>query len=105
MNFLLASTMQLADFGLAHASRDGSICFEPVNTDIRGTPGLDFKGTSPIRVLKSEQKFKYKKTKTVSFFRLCRSRVRCNTRTDGEERRVQLRSGVARDHNREKSCR
>lgn len=33
--------MQLADFGLAHASRDGSICFEPVNTDIRGTPGQD----------------------------------------------------------------
>ncbi|CAN8258787.1 unnamed protein product [Cochlearia groenlandica] len=30
---------KLADFGLAHASRDGSICFEPVNTDIRGTPG------------------------------------------------------------------
>ncbi|CAH2053318.1 unnamed protein product [Thlaspi arvense] len=31
---------KLADFGLAHASRDGSICFEPVNTDIRGTPDL-----------------------------------------------------------------
>ncbi|KAK4284595.1 hypothetical protein QN277_001404 [Acacia crassicarpa] len=30
---------KLADFGLAHASRDGSICFEPVNTDVRGTPG------------------------------------------------------------------
>ncbi|KAJ0264462.1 Protein kinase domain-containing protein [Hirschfeldia incana] len=30
---------KLADFGLAHASRDGSICFEPINTDIRGTPG------------------------------------------------------------------
>lgn len=30
---------KLADFGLAHASEDGSICFEPVNTDIRGTPG------------------------------------------------------------------
>ncbi|KAF8054820.1 hypothetical protein N665_1312s0013 [Sinapis alba] len=29
----------LADFGLAHASRDGTICFEPINTDIRGTPG------------------------------------------------------------------
>ncbi|KAG8368399.1 hypothetical protein BUALT_Bualt15G0041500 [Buddleja alternifolia] len=29
----------VADFGLAHASKDGSICFEPVNTDIRGTPG------------------------------------------------------------------
>ncbi|KAK7836663.1 putative receptor-like protein kinase [Quercus suber] len=28
----------LHDFGLAHASKDGSICFEPVNTDIRGTP-------------------------------------------------------------------
>lgn len=31
--------IQVADFGLAHASKDGSICFEPVNTDIRGTPG------------------------------------------------------------------
>ncbi|CAM8897463.1 unnamed protein product [Rhodiola kirilowii] len=30
---------KLADFGLAHASKDGSICFEPVNTEIRGTPG------------------------------------------------------------------
>ncbi|XP_078434770.1 putative receptor-like protein kinase At1g49730 [Wolffia australiana] len=30
---------KLADFGLAHASRSGSIFFEPVNTDIRGTPG------------------------------------------------------------------
>ncbi|PSS02705.1 Receptor-like protein kinase [Actinidia chinensis var. chinensis] len=30
---------KVADFGLAHASKDGSICFEPVNTDIRGTPG------------------------------------------------------------------
>ncbi|KAL0899672.1 hypothetical protein Bca101_083633 [Brassica carinata] len=30
---------KLADFGLAHASRDGSVCFEPINTDIRGTPG------------------------------------------------------------------
>ncbi|XWS62918.1 hypothetical protein CRYUN_Cryun06bG0051700 [Craigia yunnanensis] len=30
---------KIADFGLAHASKDGSICFEPVNTDIRGTPG------------------------------------------------------------------
>ncbi|KAG2271415.1 hypothetical protein Bca52824_065970 [Brassica carinata] len=29
---------KLADFGLAHASRDGSVCFEPINTDIRGTP-------------------------------------------------------------------
>ncbi|KAJ6671216.1 hypothetical protein OIU85_015022 [Salix viminalis] len=29
---------KVADFGLAHASKDGSICFEPVNTDIRGTP-------------------------------------------------------------------
>ena len=27
---------QLADFGLAHASKDGSICFEPVYTEIRG---------------------------------------------------------------------
>ncbi|KAL5541073.1 hypothetical protein UlMin_043359 [Ulmus minor] len=30
---------KLADFGLAHASKDGSVCFEPVNTDVRGTPG------------------------------------------------------------------
>ncbi|KAL8097118.1 putative receptor-like protein kinase At1g49730 isoform X2 [Apium graveolens] len=30
---------KLADFGLAHASKDGSVFFEPVNTDIRGTPG------------------------------------------------------------------
>ncbi|KAK4801690.1 hypothetical protein SAY86_022177 [Trapa natans] len=29
----------VADFGLVHASKNGSICFEPVNTDIRGTPG------------------------------------------------------------------
>lgn len=33
------SVFQVADFGLVHASKDGSICFEPVNTDIRGTPG------------------------------------------------------------------
>ncbi|XP_011005990.1 PREDICTED: probable receptor-like protein kinase At1g49730 [Populus euphratica] len=30
---------KVADFGLAHASKDGSIFFEPVDTDIRGTPG------------------------------------------------------------------
>ncbi|XP_039138947.1 probable receptor-like protein kinase At1g49730 [Dioscorea cayenensis subsp. rotundata] len=30
---------KVADFGLAHASRSGAISFEPVNTDIRGTPG------------------------------------------------------------------
>ncbi|KAK8668663.1 hypothetical protein V6N13_106111 [Hibiscus sabdariffa] len=30
---------KVADFGLAHASKNGSICFKPVNTDIRGTPG------------------------------------------------------------------
>ncbi|KAJ0820445.1 putative protein kinase RLK-Pelle-URK-1 family [Helianthus annuus] len=30
---------KVADFGLAYASKDGSICFEPVNTEIRGTPG------------------------------------------------------------------
>nr|XP_025884251.1 probable receptor-like protein kinase At1g49730 isoform X1 [Solanum lycopersicum] len=30
---------KVADFGLAHASKDGSICFEPVNTEIKGTPG------------------------------------------------------------------
>ncbi|KAL9325176.1 hypothetical protein ACSQ67_005821 [Phaseolus vulgaris] len=29
----------IADFGLAQASKDGSVCFEPVNTEIRGTPG------------------------------------------------------------------
>ncbi|MCL7046294.1 hypothetical protein MKW94_021222 [Papaver nudicaule] len=30
---------KVADFGLAHASKTGEISFEPVNTDIRGTPG------------------------------------------------------------------
>ncbi|XP_042482851.1 probable receptor-like protein kinase At1g49730 isoform X1 [Macadamia integrifolia] len=30
---------KVADFGLAHASKSGAISFEPVNTDIRGTPG------------------------------------------------------------------
>ncbi|XP_023551711.1 probable receptor-like protein kinase At1g49730 isoform X1 [Cucurbita pepo subsp. pepo] len=30
---------KIADFGLAHASEGGSIFFEPVNTDICGTPG------------------------------------------------------------------
>ncbi|XP_027916515.1 probable receptor-like protein kinase At1g49730 isoform X3 [Vigna unguiculata] len=30
---------KIADFGLAQASKDGSVCFEPVNTEIRGTPG------------------------------------------------------------------
>ncbi|KAK9266196.1 hypothetical protein L1049_012529 [Liquidambar formosana] len=30
---------KVADFGLAHASKDGSVSFEPVNTEIRGTPG------------------------------------------------------------------
>ncbi|CAH2036268.1 unnamed protein product [Thlaspi arvense] len=30
---------KLSDFGLAHSSRDGSVSFEPVNTDIHGTPG------------------------------------------------------------------
>ncbi|CAA7048317.1 unnamed protein product [Microthlaspi erraticum] len=30
---------KLSDFGLAHTSRDGSVSFEPVNTNIRGTPG------------------------------------------------------------------
>lgn len=35
----MLSYLQLADFGLAHASKNGSIFFEPVNTDIRGTPG------------------------------------------------------------------
>ncbi|XP_012572511.1 probable receptor-like protein kinase At1g49730 isoform X2 [Cicer arietinum] len=30
---------KIADFGLAQASKDGSICFEPVNSEIWGTPG------------------------------------------------------------------
>ncbi|KAJ4967545.1 hypothetical protein NE237_019394 [Protea cynaroides] len=30
---------KIADFGLAHASKSGAISFEPVNTDVRGTPG------------------------------------------------------------------
>ncbi|KMT01612.1 hypothetical protein BVRB_9g216070 isoform A [Beta vulgaris subsp. vulgaris] len=30
---------KLADFGLAYAAKDGSICFEPINTEVRGTPG------------------------------------------------------------------
>ncbi|KAJ3681507.1 hypothetical protein LUZ60_015996 [Juncus effusus] len=30
---------KVADFGLAHASRSGAISFEPITTDIRGTPG------------------------------------------------------------------
>ncbi|GMH16309.1 hypothetical protein Nepgr_018150 [Nepenthes gracilis] len=30
---------KVADFGLAHASKEGSIYFEPINTDVRGTPG------------------------------------------------------------------
>ncbi|TYH90408.1 hypothetical protein ES332_A13G046200v1 [Gossypium tomentosum] len=30
---------KVADFGLAHASKGGSICLEPAKTDIRGTPG------------------------------------------------------------------
>ncbi|CAL2279127.1 unnamed protein product [Prunus armeniaca] len=40
-NILLDESFRakVADFGLAHASKDGSICFEAVNTDIRGTPG------------------------------------------------------------------
>ncbi|PIN03904.1 Serine/threonine protein kinase [Handroanthus impetiginosus] len=40
-NILLVENFvaKVADFGLAHASKNGSICFEPVNTDIRGTPG------------------------------------------------------------------
>ncbi|KAJ0969556.1 hypothetical protein J5N97_022433 [Dioscorea zingiberensis] len=40
-NILLGENFvaKVADFGLAHASRSGAISFEPVNTDIRGTPG------------------------------------------------------------------
>lgn len=30
---------KVADFGLAYAAKDGSICFEPINTEVRGTPG------------------------------------------------------------------
>ncbi|CAL0313565.1 unnamed protein product [Lupinus luteus] len=30
---------KIADFGLAQASKNGSICFEPANTEIWGTPG------------------------------------------------------------------
>lgn len=30
---------KVADFGLAHAAPSGAIKFEPINTDIRGTPG------------------------------------------------------------------
>uniref|UniRef100_K4AWY1 Protein kinase domain-containing protein n=1 Tax=Solanum lycopersicum TaxID=4081 RepID=K4AWY1_SOLLC len=30
---------KVADFGLAHALNDGSICFEPVKTEIKGTLG------------------------------------------------------------------
>ncbi|CAL0312130.1 unnamed protein product [Lupinus luteus] len=40
-NTLLDETFvaKIADFGLAQASKHSSICFEPVNTEIRGTPG------------------------------------------------------------------
>ncbi|XP_038971871.1 probable receptor-like protein kinase At1g49730 isoform X2 [Phoenix dactylifera] len=41
---------KVADFGLAHASRYGAISFEPVNTDIRGTPGY----TDPEYVVTQE---------------------------------------------------
>ncbi|PHU07257.1 hypothetical protein BC332_23746 [Capsicum chinense] len=34
-----SSKDQLPNFGLAHASKDGSIFFESVNIDIKGTPG------------------------------------------------------------------
>ncbi|GLJ36693.1 hypothetical protein SUGI_0738350 [Cryptomeria japonica] len=30
---------KVSDFGLAHASRSGASKFEPINTDVRGTPG------------------------------------------------------------------
>lgn len=40
--FLYYVFSQIADFGLAQASKDGSVCFEPVNTEIRGTPGIKF---------------------------------------------------------------
>ncbi|OMO74093.1 hypothetical protein CCACVL1_16973 [Corchorus capsularis] len=51
----------VADFGLAHASKDGSICFEPVNTDIRGTPEFSCR-----RARKCHQScYLYKKEKEV----------------------------------------
>ncbi|XP_021714248.1 probable receptor-like protein kinase At1g49730 isoform X1 [Chenopodium quinoa] len=30
---------KVADFGLVYAAKNGSICFEPINTEVRGTPG------------------------------------------------------------------
>lgn len=32
-------TLQIADFGLAHAGRSGDLKFELVTTEVRGTPG------------------------------------------------------------------
>lgn len=61
---MLLFAVQLADFGLAHASRDGSIIFEPVNTDIRGTPGLDTKEQQLLLSRKLSKKL-IEKTKTV----------------------------------------
>lgn len=31
--------LQVADFGLAHAAESGATMFEPVFTEVRGTPG------------------------------------------------------------------
>ncbi|CAE5959770.1 unnamed protein product [Arabidopsis arenosa] len=39
---------KLSDFGLAHSSRDGSVFFEPVNTDIRGTPDPEYVVTQEL---------------------------------------------------------
>lgn len=46
----LQFVLQVADFGLAHASKDGSIFFEPVNTEIRGTPGQDMSNNFNIEM-------------------------------------------------------
>lgn len=35
----LVSSLQIADFGLAHAGRSGGLKFELVTTEVRGTPG------------------------------------------------------------------
>ncbi|KFK35983.1 hypothetical protein AALP_AA4G063000 [Arabis alpina] len=49
-NILLDETFvaKLSDFGLAHTFRDGSVSFEPVNTDIRGTPDPEYVVTEEL---------------------------------------------------------